>query len=182
MTLHLPSASPPNGANPFGLSSSYNLVGELESDAKGPLFTYFGTTPRPGFVVGRPHQGEDWLSPLGGPVLAIAPGLIWAEVYDIARGYHILEWYPTKAGGQLVACYQHLERYLAHNGQAIVAGQEIALSGASGQATGPHLHVETRWWNNRTGSRWYWQTWPAVSPLRILPGGDLAADPRFLPA
>lgn len=180
--LVLPSHYPVNRNNPFGAQSSLNLLGELENDAHGPLYTYFGTTPRAGFVVGHPHQGLDFLSPLGGDVFSIAPGVIMGWLYDAARGYHILEWYKTLAGGQMVVCYQHLQNIrLEPTFSSVPANHHIAESGSSGIGTGPHLHVECRWWNTLTGNRWNWQNWPAVNPQRILPGGDLVANPMFIP-
>jgi murein DD-endopeptidase MepM/ murein hydrolase activator NlpD len=41
-----------------------------------------------------------------------------------------------------VTVYGHMEKILVRTGQVVQAGQEIALLGAEGQATGPHLHLE----------------------------------------
>ena len=178
--LVLPSHYPLNRNNLFGSQGSFNIPGELYSDAKGPYWTYFGTTPRSGFVVGRPHQGSDFLSPLGGDVFSVAPGLIMGWLYDSARGYHILQWFRTKSGGQMVVCYQHLQNIrLEVVGTTVPANHHIGESGASGVGTGPHLHVEPRVASTAGPNRWNWQAWPAINLMRIVPGGDLAADPRF---
>lgn len=183
MSLYLPSRYALNTRNPFGAQSTYNLRGELYSLGGRPLYAYFGTYPRSGYVIGRPHQGTDYLSPLGGDVFSIAPGVIMGWLYDSARGYHILQWYRTKSGGQMVVCYQHLQNVkLEVVGSTVPANHHIGESGASGVGTGPHLHVETRFTSSATASRWNWQAWPAVSLVRILPGGDQAANAAFLPA
>lgn len=183
MALVLPSQYPWNSKNPFGAQSSLNLVGTLRSDALGPLYSYFGSYVRPGYVLGHPHQGTDYLSPLGGDVFSIAPGQVMGWLYDSARGYHLLEWYKAQNNGQVVVCYQHLQNIkLEVVGSTVPAGHHIAESGASGIGTGPHLHVEVRFISQPAASRWNWQGWPAVSLRRILPGGDLASNPAFLPA
>ena len=52
--------------------------------------------------------------------------------------------------------YAHLSHVGVHRGQRVVAGQRIGRVGASGEATGPHLHFEVR----RRGA--------AVDPLPAL--------------
>jgi murein DD-endopeptidase MepM/ murein hydrolase activator NlpD len=49
--------------------------------------------------------------------------------------------YIQHANGD-VTVYGHMEKILVRAGQVVQAGQEIALLGAEGQATGPHLHLE----------------------------------------
>jgi murein DD-endopeptidase MepM/ murein hydrolase activator NlpD len=40
--------------------------------------------------------------------------------------------------------YAHLSRIAVHKGQSISQGQNVGLVGATGWATGPHLHFEFR--------------------------------------
>jgi murein DD-endopeptidase MepM/ murein hydrolase activator NlpD len=49
--------------------------------------------------------------------------------------------YIQHANGD-VTVYGHMEKILVATGQVVKAGQEIALLGAEGEATGPHLHFE----------------------------------------
>jgi murein DD-endopeptidase MepM/ murein hydrolase activator NlpD len=39
----------------------------------------------------------------------------------------------------------HLSKFAVKNGQTVTRGQLIALSGRTGRANGPHLHLSVRW-------------------------------------
>lgn len=181
MTLHPPLATPPNAANPFGANSAANLVGTLHSDAHGPEWAYFGSTPRPGYVLGRPHQGTDYAAPLGTPVLAMAHSTVVGNLWQAARGYYVLTHWLTQAGGQAILCEQHLSHFVAPVGSVVQAGATTGRVGESGQATGPHCHAELRFTTVAAADWHLWQTWRAVSIPRVLPGGDLASSPLYLP-
>lgn len=45
-------------------------------------------------------------------------------------------------GNGIQTLYQHLECGFVRAGEVIASGQLIALSGQTGQVTGPHLHIE----------------------------------------
>lgn len=48
-------------------------------------------------------------------------------------------------GQGLLTLYLHLSKFLVKEGDTVEKGQEIALSGGTGRATGPHLHLAVRW-------------------------------------
>ena len=48
-------------------------------------------------------------------------------------------------GQQFMTLYMHLSRIDVAEGQRVAEGQPLALSGATGRATGPHLHLAVRW-------------------------------------
>ncbi|WKE65154.1 peptidoglycan DD-metalloendopeptidase family protein [Gallaecimonas kandeliae] len=91
-------------------------------------------------VTGRyaPHNGTDFATPSGTPVLATADGVVTRVTNHPYAGKYIV----IEHGGKYVSRYLHLSRALVHKGQLVSRGQKIALSGATGRVTGPHLHYE----------------------------------------
>ncbi|MEZ9310246.1 peptidoglycan DD-metalloendopeptidase family protein [Vibrio sp. 10N.286.49.F3] len=91
-------------------------------------------------VTGRisPHNGTDFAAPVGSPVYSTGDGRVVAlRDHPYAGKYLVIEHnsvYMTR--------YLHLSRFLVKKGQQIKRGQKIALSGATGRITGPHLHFE----------------------------------------
>lgn len=83
------------------------------------------------------HNGVDFDLPQGSPIYAVWDGKIVIPPFQ-PQGlgtYIILE---TSDNRQ--AWYGHLSKIEVTSGQEVIAGQEIALSGNSGNSTGPHLH------------------------------------------
>ena len=83
------------------------------------------------------HTGQDFAVPTGTKVVAITDGTViesgWAGPY----GYRIVIQHPD--GSQTWYC--HLSVMKVRSGK-VAAGQIIALSGDTGNTTGPHLHLE----------------------------------------
>jgi len=48
-------------------------------------------------------------------------------------------------GQGLLTIYMHLSKNKVKEGEKIQRGKEVGLSGGSGRATGPHLHLAVRW-------------------------------------
>lgn len=48
-------------------------------------------------------------------------------------------------GQGLLSIYMHLSEIKVNEGDAVKRGQVVGLSGGTGRATGPHLHVAVRW-------------------------------------
>jgi peptidoglycan hydrolase-like protein with peptidoglycan-binding domain len=102
----------------------------------------------------RFHTGIDMPSPHGRPVGSAAPGRVayagwlpggWGYLVTVAHGLGVR------------TMYAHLGRVDVRVGQRVAAGATVGLVGASGTATGPHLHFEVR----LRGA--------AVNPLAALP-------------
>ena len=90
---------------------------------------------------GRDHDGIDLSAPVGTSVKAAADGeVVYAG--DKVRGYGNMV--VIQHAGDLVTVYAHNSLLMVHVGDRITTGQEIARVGATGHATGPHLHFEVR--------------------------------------
>ena len=87
------------------------------------------------------------------------------EVEAMQRAFTLLEEEIAAAEVQMedgdrldairVTLYGHCSRLLARVGQAVEAGDVVALSGSTGRSTGPHLHFEVRVSGERTDPRGY---------------------------
>ena len=135
---------------------------------RGSFAQGFGPSPywfEPTVTVGRTtywhfHTGIDIAAPWGTPVGAAADGSVeFAGWSSDGYGYTVV----LVHGGGIRTLYAHLERVSVHRGQTVDAGTIIGLCGATGNATGPHLHFEVR---------------PApdsvIDPLLLLTGNDVA--------
>ena len=86
---------------------------------------------------GHFHTGIDLAAPTGTPVLAAADGVAMVGTGGPC-GIHVL---LAHSGGD-ETLYCHLSEVTVREGQVVGAGQRIGSVGASGFATGPHLHFE----------------------------------------
>lgn len=82
------------------------------------------------------HNGLDISVPTGTPVIASAPGVVSTVGYTDING----NWVKVDHGGGWATAYLHLSRADVQNGQTVRTGEQLGLSGATGRATGPHLH------------------------------------------
>lgn len=87
------------------------------------------------------HQAVDIGVPIGTSVWASCGGTVVHAGWMSSYGYCVFINHPD--GKQ--TRYAHLSRVLVSNGQQVVQGQKIALSGNTGVSTGPHLHFEMRY-------------------------------------
>ena len=92
----------------------------------------------PIFHDARAHEGIDIAAPMGTPILAAADGI----VTDVGRQTGYGNIVTVDHGYGLVTRYAHASRIIAHVGQRVRRGDEIALVGNTGIATAPHLHYE----------------------------------------
>ena len=109
----------------FPVDGGYSFVDDWHAPRKGHL-----------------HMGIDIAAAKGTPVVAVMDGHISSMDHAGAGG---IELFLTTARGDSFL-YCHFSRYAQglHVGQEVQAGQVIAYVGATGDATGPHLHFEIR--------------------------------------
>ncbi|MBA4501865.1 peptidoglycan DD-metalloendopeptidase family protein [Marinobacterium sp. 3-1745] len=86
----------------------------------------------------RPHNGTDFATPIGTPVLATGDGVVTRVTKHPYAGLYIV----IEHGEKYKTRFLHLSKALVTKGQTVSRGQKIALSGNSGRSTGPHLHYE----------------------------------------
>ncbi|HLE66030.1 MAG TPA: M23 family metallopeptidase [Burkholderiales bacterium] len=86
------------------------------------------------------HDGVDFITDAGTPVVAAAGGVVQFAGFHPQYGYVI----DIDHGNELVTRYAHLSRLLVKEGAMVHRGREIAETGNSGRSTGPHLHFEVR--------------------------------------
>ena len=86
---------------------------------------------------GTMHEGIDFAAPLGSPILAVGDGVVVQA--GPASGFG--NWVIIQHANGDMTIYGHMRYFFVKVGQKVKAGQEIALVGAEGQSTGPHLHL-----------------------------------------
>ncbi len=84
------------------------------------------------------HSGVDYAVESGAPVVATGDGVVRSASYEGALGSTV----RVDHGDGIETVYAHLSRITVKSGQRICRSQQIGLVGASGRATGPHLHYE----------------------------------------
>jgi murein DD-endopeptidase MepM/ murein hydrolase activator NlpD len=90
----------------------------------------------------RAHKGVDYAAPTGTPVRATADGIVTFASTQGGYGNVVM----IKHGGEYSTVYAHLSRFALAGrvGNAVRQGEVIGYVGATGWATGPHLHYEFR--------------------------------------
>lgn len=122
------------------LPSEPSAPGTLMWPASGPITDPYGMRMHPVFHRMILHAGIDIGIPTGTTVAAAAAGRIIVAGWGGNCGNMIA---IDHAGG-LSTVYCHLSQVFVGVGQDVQRGQAIAASGATGDATGPHLHFEVR--------------------------------------
>lgn len=103
---------------------------------KGKITSKFGYRNAPTAGASTWHNGDDIAVPAGTKVCSPWAGKV-TQVYTNAAGGKqmiVTHWNGYKTG------YAHLSEWKAQRGDNVNAGQVIALSGNTGNTTGPHLH------------------------------------------
>ncbi|MEG3630220.1 M23 family metallopeptidase [Streptomyces poriticola] len=109
-------------------------------------------SPVPGGTIGTPyhqtgsmwssgyHTGTDFVVPTGTSLKAVGAGTVVSAGWAGAYGNQVV----IKLADGYYAQYAHLSSLSVSTGQSVTAGQQVGLSGSTGNSTGPHLHFEIR--------------------------------------
>lgn len=118
------------------------FLGGLGQPADGPVSGVFGSQRILNGEARSPHSGVDIAAPTGAPVRAVAEGVVTLAHGDL---FYTGQTVMIDHGLGLQTVYAHLSRLNVAEGQRVTAGQVIGAVGASGRATGPHLHWGATW-------------------------------------
>lgn len=88
----------------------------------------------------RPHNGVDYAAPTGTPIRAVGDGVVWKKGYNSSAGNFV----HIRHNSVYSTAYKHLSRFPSglRKGSKVQQGQTIGFVGATGLASGPHLHFE----------------------------------------
>lgn len=115
--------------------------GKFAPPAEAEISDVFGSQRIFNGVAQSPHLGLDFRVPSGTPVAAMNAGTVL-----LARPLYFEGNFVVIDHGQgLLTLYLHLSEIKVKEGEVVKRGQIIGLSGGTGRATGPHLHVAVRW-------------------------------------
>jgi murein DD-endopeptidase MepM/ murein hydrolase activator NlpD len=115
--------------------------GNFAAAVDAPTSDVYGSQRIFNGVAQREHQGLDYRVPTGTSVAAMNDGMILLARFLYFEGNCIV----IDHGQGLLTLYFHLSEIKVKEGDSVKRGQEIGLSGGTGRATGPHLHVAVRW-------------------------------------
>jgi murein DD-endopeptidase MepM/ murein hydrolase activator NlpD len=87
------------------------------------------------------HEGVDFMSETGSPVVTAAGGVVVYSDNHPEFGSMI----EVDHGNGLLTRYAHLSKRLVKVGDVVLRGGKIAEVGNTGRSTGPHLHFEVRY-------------------------------------
>ncbi len=113
------------------------FIWPLKKVAGEEITSYYGD--------GRNHRAIDIATAKGTPIYAALGGTVTFSGYAKDYGYYII----INHGNGYETLYSHASKLLVTEGQVVNTGDTIALVGATGRATGNHLHFEVRINGNR---------------------------------
>ena len=126
----------------FGTVTTDRLwAGQFVAPVSDPISDIFGTARVFNDQVQSRHQGLDFAAPPGTDVHAINSGVVILARPMFFEGNCVV----IDHGQGLLSLYLHLSAFKVKEGDQVHTGETVALSGGTGRATGPHLHLAIRW-------------------------------------
>ncbi|MFF7313948.1 peptidoglycan DD-metalloendopeptidase family protein [Streptomyces sp. NPDC008137] len=126
-------AAKPAAAKPAAEASGFSLP--VAGASVGTPYHMSGSMWSSGY-----HTGVDFVVPTGTSLKAVGAGTVVSAGWGGAYGNQVV----IQLEDGKYAQYAHLSQLSVSAGQTVTAGQQIGLSGATGNVTGPHLHFEIR--------------------------------------
>ena len=78
----------------------------------------------------------------GGPVVCVLPGIVSSSGYSTSRGNYVIVNHGMIDGQDIQTICMHFKSRLVSQGQSVETGMELGRMGATGIASGVHLHFE----------------------------------------
>jgi murein DD-endopeptidase MepM/ murein hydrolase activator NlpD len=86
------------------------------------------------------HKGTDFRAKVGTPILAMNDGIVRvSKDFTVYGGTIVID-----HGQGIMTLYMHLSKRDVSTGDKVISGQTIGLSGGTGYAEGPHLHLSIK--------------------------------------
>ena len=105
---------------------------------------------------GKAHGGMDIPCPSSTAVVAAQKGIVIRSEYHSSYGYYVMVYHGTDAQGRrITTLYAHNSVLRVKVGATVNKGDILALSGSTGNSTGPHCHFEVRIGDTRVNPRSY---------------------------
>ena len=115
--------------------------GSFAAPVQAAISDVFGVERVFNGTVESTHQGLDFRVPSGTKVAAVNSGRVILARPLFFEGNCVV----IDHGQGLLTLYLHLSKFSVKDGDEVSKGQPIGLSGGTGRATGPHLHLAVRW-------------------------------------
>ncbi|MFI2779920.1 M23 family metallopeptidase [Streptomyces sp. ALB3] len=116
-------------------SSGSGYVSPVENGGVSTQYRASGASWSSGY-----HTGSDFQAASGTSVRSIGPGTVVSAGWSGSYGNEVVIQHTDGMYSQ----YAHLSSLAVSAGQTVTGGQQIGLSGSTGNSTGPHLHFEVR--------------------------------------
>lgn len=146
------SSSASSGTNANTSTGSYGFGWPVANPVIG---TGYGVSGR--YWSSGHHTGVDFRASDGTAIFSIGDGQVFDTGYSSAYGNYVEIYH----GNSIYSFYAHASRVQVSVGQKVTKGQQIMLSGHSGNVTGPHLHFEIRTPGYKYAN--------CVNPIKYLP-------------
>jgi murein DD-endopeptidase MepM/ murein hydrolase activator NlpD len=123
------------------LSANREWQGSFARPVEAQVSDVFGAQRVFNGSVQSTHEGLDFRAPAGTPVAAVNRGQVILARSLFFEGNCVV----IDHGQGLLSLYLHLSKFSVREGDTVEKHQQIGLSGGTGRATGPHLHLALRW-------------------------------------
>ncbi|MCT7351045.1 LysM peptidoglycan-binding domain-containing M23 family metallopeptidase [Streptomyces sp. 15-116A] len=130
-----PAQSAPKAATADQAATTSGYSSPVPGGGVGTAYKVAGSMWSSGY-----HTGVDFSVPTGTSLKAVGGGTVVSAGWAGAYGNQVV----IKLNDGYYAQYAHLSSLSVSAGQTVTAGQQVGLSGSTGNSTGPHLHFEIR--------------------------------------